>query len=92
MAAAGAGAGAAGRGAGGCGALAAGAEDPPAGLRKSSVTKMVLPESTVPTPPWVYSESRMLSRWVGLFMKAVYSAPTVGPIPTFSPTTCQLLT
>src|SRR3954468_17492246 len=63
------------------------------GSLKSSVTHtMPFLSMLTPTPTCVKSWSRMLARCSGLFMKATWMSPTVGPSPTFSPTACQLWT
>src|SRR5438105_3540991 len=58
---------------------------------KSSVTQTVPPaESTTPTPTVVKAGSRMFLRCSGEFMNAWAMESQVGPVPTFSPSACQL--
>src|SRR5579859_1739770 len=52
---------------------------------KSSVTHMVLPDQTTPTPMAVNSGLIMLAKCSGLFSNAASSELLLGPEPTFSP-------
>ena len=52
---------------------------------KSSVTHMVLPDQTTPTPMAVNSGLIMLAKCSGLFSNADSRDPLLGPVPTFSP-------
>src|ERR1700730_12254510 len=56
---------------------------------KSSVTQMVAPDRTTPTPVAVYAGVSMLPKWNALVSNADSTTATLGPMPTFSPTAVQ---
>src|SRR5439155_1415794 len=80
----------------GAGATVGGGDGAGAGLgaatfMKSTVTKSVPSEpNETPMPVYVKSGSSMFSRCGGLLTKASWTASTVPPIPTFSPSLRQL--